>query len=87
MVCLSLWTTEFGILQVPYENYRKVFRISQRNIERELGSIKTLSSELQNYPKTNEDNLEGALKTVDGMITRVENLKRKVCPSCPRRFQ
>lgn len=68
--------------QVPYENYRKVFRASQRNIERELGNVQTTSNDLQKRTKSNEVDLEDATKAVDGMITRVENLKRKVGTSC-----
>ncbi|KAF9225826.1 hypothetical protein BS17DRAFT_777750 [Gyrodon lividus] len=64
--------------RVPYENYRKVFRASQRNIERELGNVQTASNELQKRTKGNEVNLEDVAKTVDGMIARVENLKRKL---------
>ncbi|KIJ61640.1 hypothetical protein HYDPIDRAFT_115817 [Hydnomerulius pinastri MD-312] len=64
--------------RVPYENYRKVFRASQRNIERELGNAQTASIELHKRTKGNEVNLEDAAKTVDGMIARVENLKRKL---------
>ncbi|KAG9313416.1 hypothetical protein JVU11DRAFT_5735 [Chiua virens] len=64
--------------RVPYENYRKVFRASQRNIEREVGNVQSASNELQKRTKGNEVDLEDAAKTVDGMITRVENLKRKL---------
>ncbi|KAH9177732.1 CTLH/CRA C-terminal to lish motif domain-containing protein [Lactarius sanguifluus] len=32
--------------RVPYENYRKVFRTAQKNIERELGAIQTASNDL-----------------------------------------
>ncbi|KAL4072490.1 CTLH/CRA C-terminal to lish motif domain-containing protein [Scleroderma yunnanense] len=63
--------------RVPHENYRKVFRASQRNIERELGNVLSLSADLQKRWK-DEGNLEEAAKAVDGMITRVENLKRKL---------
>lgn len=63
--------------QVPHENYRKVFRASQRNIERELGNVLSVSADLQKRSKG-----EDAVKAVDGMITRVENLKRKVGCSC-----
>lgn len=59
-----------------------MFRASQRNIERELGNVQTTSSELQKRTKGNEVNLEDAAKTIDGMIARVENLKRKVRASC-----
>ncbi|KAH7886941.1 CTLH/CRA C-terminal to lish motif domain-containing protein [Phlebopus sp. FC_14] len=64
--------------RVPYENYRKVFRASQRNIERELGIVQSSSNELQQRTKTNEVDAENATKIVDGMIARVENLKRKL---------
>ncbi|KAF9234269.1 CTLH/CRA C-terminal to lish motif domain-containing protein [Melanogaster broomeanus] len=64
--------------RVPYENYRKVFRASQRNIERELGNVQTASNDLQKRTKANEVDREDAAKTVDGMIARVENLKRKL---------
>jgi len=69
---------EQPFVRVPYENYRKVFRASQRNIERELGNVQTTSNELQKRTRGNEVNLEDAAKTVDGMIARVENLKRKL---------
>jgi len=68
---------EQPFVRVPYENYRKVFRASQRNIEREVGSVQTTSNELQKRTK-GEVNLEDAAKTVDGMIARAENLKRKL---------
>ncbi|KAI6040890.1 CTLH/CRA C-terminal to lish motif domain-containing protein [Pisolithus marmoratus] len=64
--------------RVPYENYRKVFRASQRNIEKELGSVLSLSNDLQKRSAANEGSLEEAVKAVDGVIGRVENLKRKL---------
>ncbi|KAH7923099.1 hypothetical protein BV22DRAFT_1093538 [Leucogyrophana mollusca] len=64
--------------RVPYENYRKVFRASQRNIERELGNIQTSSGDLLKRWKTHEGNSEDTVKSLDGMIGRVENLKRKL---------
>ncbi|KAH7907290.1 CTLH/CRA C-terminal to lish motif domain-containing protein [Hygrophoropsis aurantiaca] len=64
--------------RVPYENYRKVFRASQRNIERELGNVQTTSNDLLKRCKSNEDNAEDTAKAIDGMIGRVENLKRKL---------
>ncbi|KIK20479.1 hypothetical protein PISMIDRAFT_657461 [Pisolithus microcarpus 441] len=64
--------------RVPYENYRKVFRASQRNIEKELGSVLSLSNDLQKRPVADDGSLEETVKAVDGMIGRVENLKRKL---------
>lgn len=47
-----------------------------------MGNVQSMSNELQKRTKHNEVNLEDAAKTVDGMIARVENLKRKVGSSC-----
>ncbi|KAG2117297.1 CTLH/CRA C-terminal to lish motif domain-containing protein [Suillus discolor] len=69
---------EQPFVRVPYENYRKVFRATQRNIERELGNVQTVSNDLLKRSKSREVNLEDAAKSVDGMIGRVENLKRKL---------
>jgi len=64
-----------GFLKIPCENYRRIFRLSQKNIERELGAVQTASKDLA---KSAQDiNKEDAAKSVDGMITRIENLKRK----------
>lgn len=65
--------------RVPYENYRKVFRSNQRTIERELGMIRDVSNELDKRAKAGTQSPEDAAKSIDSMITRIENLKRKVC--------
>ncbi|KAL6300388.1 CTLH/CRA C-terminal to lish motif domain-containing protein [Sparassis latifolia] len=64
--------------RVPYENYRKVFRTSQKNIEKELGAVQTISADLAKRAKAGSNIPDDALKTVEGMITRVENLGRKL---------
>lgn len=64
--------------QVPYENYRKIFRTSQKNVERELGGVQTLSNELLTRASSRSLSSEDALKSIDSMIGKVENLKRKV---------
>jgi len=64
--------------QVPYENYRKVFRTSQKNIERELGGVQSASNELLSSASTGILSPEDAIKSIDTMIGKVENLKRKV---------
>ena len=68
-------------VQVPYENYRKVFRTSQKHIERELGALHTAASELATRAQNGEVDPEEAVKAVDGMVKRAENLKRKVRPT------
>jgi len=64
--------------RVPYENYRKVFRTTQKNIERELGAVQTVANELSRRAKSGMQTPPDAEKSIDGMIGRVENLKRKV---------
>ena len=60
---------------MPYEAYRKVFRTSQKYIEREFGAVQTTTKELTQQSKSN--NLKDMSQSVDNMITRVEGLKRK----------
>ncbi|EIM89151.1 uncharacterized protein STEHIDRAFT_119889 [Stereum hirsutum FP-91666 SS1] len=64
--------------RVPYENYRKVFRTSQKNIERELGAVQSASNDLVKKAKSGSQDPQEAIKTLEGMIGRVENLKRKL---------
>ncbi|KAF6764311.1 macrophage erythroblast attacher isoform 1 [Ephemerocybe angulata] len=66
-----------AILAVPYENYRKIFRISQKSIEKELASVQSSASELASRAAAGEADTEGALASLEGMIARVENLKQK----------
>ncbi|CDO77084.1 hypothetical protein BN946_scf184473.g28 [Trametes cinnabarina] len=63
--------------RVPYENYRKVFRSSQKNIEKELGAVQNAAKDLANKERP-EDDVEATAKALDGMIARVEGLKRKL---------
>lgn len=64
--------------QVPYENYRKVFRTSQKNIEKELGAVQTAANDIAERAKSGISDTDDAIDAVEGMIARVENLKRKV---------
>lgn len=62
---------------MPYENYRKAFRTSQKYIERELSAVTSASNELTRKAATNPDDTE-LLKTLDAMIAKVEGLGKKV---------
>ncbi|KAI9509052.1 CTLH/CRA C-terminal to lish motif domain-containing protein [Russula earlei] len=64
--------------RVPYENYRKVFRAAQKNIERELGAIQAASNDLGRNAQNVCKDTQEAIKSLEGMIGRVESLKRKV---------
>ena len=63
--------------KVPYEAYRKIFRTSQKYVERELGSVQATAKDLS---KLNDAtyNPEEALKSIEMMMKKVEGLKRKV---------
>ncbi|KAI0044960.1 hypothetical protein FA95DRAFT_1496231 [Auriscalpium vulgare] len=64
--------------RVPFENYRKVFRTSQRVIERELTAVQASSNDLAKRAKLGSPDPEEAVKSIDAMIGRVEGLKRKL---------
>lgn len=51
-----------------------MFRTAQKNIERELGAVRSVAKDVPNASHPQE-----AINLVDIMIGRVENLKRKVC--------
>ncbi|KAM5531222.1 hypothetical protein V8D89_014812 [Ganoderma adspersum] len=63
--------------RVPYENYRKVFRASQKNIEKELGAVQNIANDFTKKGSSEPD-ADAAVKAIDGMIARVEGLKRKL---------
>jgi macrophage erythroblast attacher len=75
--------------QVPYENYRKVFRAQQRHIERELNPVATASITLARTQESSSDGSSvetaGVSATLDGMIARVEALRSKACFLVPLR--
>ena len=54
--------------------------MSQKNIERELGAVQTAANDLAKRGKAGGGiiNPQDAVNTIDGLINRVENLKRKV---------
>ena len=62
---------------MPYENYRKVFRTSQKAIEKEMGAVQNVANELAKKDTSSSDG-NAAVRAIDGMISRVEGLKRKV---------
>ncbi|KAJ3932382.1 MAG: CTLH/CRA C-terminal to lish motif domain-containing protein [Lentinula lateritia] len=69
---------EQSFARVPYENYRKVFRSSQKNIEREFGAIQSAVDDVSSTLKTGTAKKEDIASAIDGMIGRAETLKRKL---------
>ncbi|KAH7335466.1 CTLH/CRA C-terminal to lish motif domain-containing protein [Rhizoctonia solani] len=68
---------EQPFLRVPYETLRKHFRNTQKHIEREFGAIQSASAELAKPRLDDQDPVETA-KVLDGIITRVEGLKKRL---------
>ncbi|KAJ3566386.1 hypothetical protein NP233_g7042 [Leucocoprinus birnbaumii] len=55
---------EQPFVRVPYENYRKVFRTSQRNVEKEFGPLQNASNDLASRAQAGSLTTEDALKSV-----------------------
>ncbi|TCD70713.1 GID complex subunit containing RING finger motif [Steccherinum ochraceum] len=66
--------------RVPYENFRKVFRTSQKQIEKELGAVQISAADLamKAHTPSTDKKMANSVKAIDAMISRVENLKRKL---------
>ncbi|KIK68605.1 hypothetical protein GYMLUDRAFT_68454 [Collybiopsis luxurians FD-317 M1] len=64
--------------RVPYENYRKVFRTSQKHVEREYTAIQTSANEIPISLRAGNPNATEIAAVIDGMIGRVVTLKRKL---------
>ncbi|KII84283.1 hypothetical protein PLICRDRAFT_146921 [Plicaturopsis crispa FD-325 SS-3] len=69
---------EQPFVRVPYENYRKIFKSSQRNLDSQMAAVATASNDLSGRAKAGGHVPADAAKSIDGMIGRVENLKRKL---------
>ncbi|EKM76774.1 hypothetical protein AGABI1DRAFT_62820 [Agaricus bisporus var. burnettii JB137-S8] len=74
----GIFLLEQPFVRVPYENYRRIFRTSQRNVEKDFGPLQNASNDLVNRARAGTLNDEEALKSIDSMIGRVESLKRKL---------
>ncbi|KAJ7064914.1 CTLH/CRA C-terminal to lish motif domain-containing protein [Mycena amicta] len=64
--------------RVPFENYRKVFRTTQRNVERDMKAVQTSAHDLAKQSADGSLASEAAIQSIDSMIANVENLKRKL---------
>ncbi|KAF9530241.1 CTLH/CRA C-terminal to lish motif domain-containing protein [Crepidotus variabilis] len=64
--------------RVPFENYRKIFRTSQKNLERDLTAVQSSANELSAKGTTGSLSNEDALNSIDAMIGKVEGLKKKL---------
>lgn len=69
---------EEPFVRVPYENYRKVFRASQRHVEKDLSGVQKAASDIENRWRAGGHDVDEAVKSVQAMIGRVEGLKRKL---------
>ncbi|KIY47421.1 hypothetical protein FISHEDRAFT_66124 [Fistulina hepatica ATCC 64428] len=64
--------------KVPFENYRKIYRTVQRNVDKEVADVVSESSNLESQSKSDAFRTDEALKSIQGIIGKVESLKRKL---------
>ncbi|KAJ3822583.1 macrophage erythroblast attacher isoform 1 [Lentinula raphanica] len=69
---------EQSFARVPYENYRKVFRTSQKHIEREYGTIQSAAEDVSTSLKAGIVKKDDIVSSIDGMIGKITSLKRKL---------
>ncbi|KAF4583416.1 GID complex subunit containing RING finger motif [Pleurotus pulmonarius] len=69
---------EQPFLRVPYENYRKAFRTSQRNVEKDLGAVNSMAIDVSKRVSLENAEPADTVNALDSMIARVEALKRKL---------
>ncbi|KAH6917944.1 macrophage erythroblast attacher isoform 1 [Coprinopsis sp. MPI-PUGE-AT-0042] len=74
----GLLLLEQPFVRVPFENYRKVFRISQRNIEKDLGNVQNSASDLASTIQLGEEGREAYITALDNMSSKVDALKQKL---------
>lgn len=65
-------------MKVPYEQLRKVFRTSQRIIDRDFAALSSAVTDITTSPEDEQESRENVGTALDNMIARVEGLKRKV---------
>ncbi|KAJ3020137.1 GID complex subunit containing RING finger motif [Thoreauomyces humboldtii] len=71
----GLFNLEQPLLKVPAEQLKKAARTSQRFVEYVM---KEVTSEVGKLAKTNSTSAEQAAKSLDGMVERLQKLKRKL---------
>ncbi|KAF7316383.1 hypothetical protein MIND_00157100 [Mycena indigotica] len=64
--------------RVPFENYRKVFRSTQRNVERDMKAVQNSVQDLTKQSSEGTLAPDAAVESIDAMIANVENLKKKL---------
>ncbi|RUS15749.1 hypothetical protein BC937DRAFT_92047 [Endogone sp. FLAS-F59071] len=62
----------------PYEQLKKTFRTSQKYYEKELLYLSSSMSVLVTKSDAEKVTPDDATKAIDAMVTRLQNLKRKV---------
>lgn len=71
-------------MQIPFENFRKVTKTTQKYIERDFGAVQASASELVKLSEGENAN-ERMIESIDAMMARLEGLKSKV--RLPRALQ
>ena len=66
------------VFQVPYEVLNKKFRTAQKIIDREVSHVLAANSDLSNIVKKQSVNVSEVTGILDGVIDKLQVLKRKV---------
>jgi len=67
---------EHPFIKAPYESLNKIFRNSQKVIEKEISQV--ISSVNEIHRKKDQISKEEAYQTLDKLVTKLQSLKRKV---------
>ncbi|KAJ3197103.1 GID complex subunit containing RING finger motif [Irineochytrium annulatum] len=69
---------EQPLIKVPLEQFKRAFKASQKNFEKELTAVGSAADALSSRASHSPVGVEEAIKTLDGVVTRLQSLKRKL---------
>jgi phage-related minor tail protein len=72
---------EASLFKVPLELIRRNFKSAQRHIEKDTKAIAAAINEAAKKAQSGETSAEETVASLDAMIKRMQNLKRKVRPT------
>jgi len=74
----GLLQLEQPLIKVPLERLKKNFRLSQKHIEKEMMKLNQSIIDITTKEAQNKISSQEALKLLDGLVTRLKSLKKKL---------
>ncbi|KAJ3330582.1 GID complex subunit containing RING finger motif [Blyttiomyces sp. JEL0837] len=74
----GLIALEQPLIKVPLEQFKKSFKSSQKNLEKDIGSVNTGIDSMIGKIKEGTATETDAIKSLDGILLKLNNLKRKL---------